>query len=311
MPEIKALIYREMPATWDPQFRGRFYARWGRENAIILARTGRVQYPEYHQLLSIKAAFGGEETYLVDRRRVTVDDDTFLVLNGGRRYGSLIESGRPMTSFSIFFEPRLAGNVLRTLQQPVELLLENHEDEASGTVEFAEVVRPHDRSVTPVLKYIRSVIAKGEVDDVWVEEQLGFLLQRMLRLHYRTQDVLERIPSLKRATRRELLRRAGLGFDYIHAHYRDPIGLREIASAARMSRFHFLRTFQAVYGTTPFGCLNGKRTQAAIRLLRTSGWSMLSIAHHVGFGSRTTLFRQVRAMTGLSPAQIRAQSVET
>jgi hypothetical protein len=32
-------VYREMPAIWDPAFRKSFYQRWGRESAIICARS--------------------------------------------------------------------------------------------------------------------------------------------------------------------------------------------------------------------------------------------------------------------------------
>jgi AraC-like DNA-binding protein len=85
-----------MPAVWDPQFSVKFYARWGRESAVISARTSRIEYREYRQVLSIKAAFGGSETYYIDGRRKVVDDDTFLILNADRCYASAIASIRPV-----------------------------------------------------------------------------------------------------------------------------------------------------------------------------------------------------------------------
>src|SRR5260370_30761072 len=75
------MIYRAMPAVWDPQFRSSFYERWGRESAVISARARRAEDAEFTQLLSIKAAIGAAEDYLLDRPRMTGDDDTFAILH--------------------------------------------------------------------------------------------------------------------------------------------------------------------------------------------------------------------------------------
>jgi len=66
----------------------------------------------------------------------------------------------------------------------------------------------------------------------------------MLRLERRQRRARELIPSTKPATRRELYRRIGLGRD-VHPHaFREPIGLKDVARAAHLSPFHFLRDFQ-------------------------------------------------------------------
>jgi hypothetical protein len=93
------VIYREMPPVWDPSFRTNFYARWGQENAVISATTRRAEYADFEQLLSIKAVIGGVEEYFVDGRRIAVDDDTYLILNAGRLYGSRIHALRPVHHF--------------------------------------------------------------------------------------------------------------------------------------------------------------------------------------------------------------------
>jgi len=38
---------------------------------------------------------------------------------------------------------------------------------------------------------------------------------------------------------------------FIHTHFREPIGLKDVARAAHLSPFHFLRTFKALHGVTP------------------------------------------------------------
>jgi AraC-like DNA-binding protein len=290
------MIYRQMPALGDPLFREWFYGRWGRENAVISATARRAEYPAFTQLLSVKMATGGSEDYFVDNRRIRVDDDTYLILNHGRRYGSLIDAAQPVRSFSVFFHSEVAHGVRDALSRTPEAQLGDPAiDPAAQPPEFDERLREHDVAVTPVLRHIQLVIDAGGGGDDWLEEQLHFLMGRLLRVEGRRQGTHELIASAKPATRRELLRRIGLGTTFIHTHYCEAIGLAEIARAALLSPYYFLRTFKAVYGITPSTYLNRKRTTAALRLLAHTNWTLTEVAEQVGFGSRTTLFRHLRA----------------
>jgi AraC family transcriptional regulator len=299
------MIFREMPPTWDPAFRPGFYARWGKESSVISALARRVEYPPYAQLLSIKMASGGEEHYFVDDRRLVVDDDTFLILNAGRKYGSLIEALGPTHSFSIFFRTGLAEEVLDSLQRSTDSLLSDPAIRSTGTVEFGEHLREHDRVVTPVLRFIRSAVDSGTSEPGWLEEQLHFLVGRMLKTEHARQRLQELVPAAKAATRYEVMRRLDRAVTFIHCRYREPISLQHMAAAAHMSPYHFLRTFHAVRGMTPSHFLNRKRTQMAVRLIRSTRWTLTEIAEHVGFGSRTTLFRGLKTHAGVPVGDLR------
>ncbi len=297
------MIYRQMPATWDPQFRTRFYRTWGRESAIIAASTSAVEYPDYRQLLSVKAAAGGDEEYFIDGRRIAVCDDTFLILNANRTYASRVQAYSPVLSFSIFFRPGLLEDVLSAENQPTASRLESPSESRTPGFEFAERLHAHDRTVSPVLRHIYNNVAGGLTNELWYEEQLHFLLQRMVRLHRRDRAREEQISAARPATRKEIFRRLGLGVTFMHSNYRQSLDLDAIASASFLSRFHFLRTFKEVFRITPSVYLSRYRTGVAARLLATTSLSHTAIAHSVGFGSRTTLYRHLRIAktTALSP----------
>ena len=300
------MILREMPPTWDARFRPRFYARWGRENCIISAHTRRAEYPLFEQRLSVKMAVGGSEDYLVDERRVAVDDDSWLVLNDGRRYASRLHAARPVHSFSIFFRPGMAEEVLQAIAAPTARLLEEPQPRAGAPVVFSEHLRRHDRRVTPVLRYIARQVDRGTDDALWYEEQLAFLMERLLCAHHADLERIEAVPAGRPATRRELYRRVQLGADYIETNFRAQLALATIARAACLSPFHFLRVFRAVHGSTPGQFLQAKRLQVAERLLRESELGIDDITELAGFGSRSTLFRQLRQRRGLSASALRA-----
>jgi AraC family transcriptional regulator len=298
------VILREMPAIWDECFRRWFYTRWGRENCIILALTQAAEYPLYTQRLSLKAAWGGCEDYYIDGRRVTVDDDTFMILNDGRTYGSRIKNPLPVKTFSIFFRPGMAEEVARTLLAPPERLLELAA-ESRMSPQFSEHVRRHDRVITPILRFIRHHIEEGIDDEQWYEEQLYFLLTRMSAIHIRDGMAARLIPARRASTRRELYRRVGLAVDFINTHYAEAINLNRIAAAASLSPYHCLRIFKSVHGQTPTSYLNEKRMQVAQRLLLDRERPLEVIAAELGFQSRTTLFRHMKSALGAAPSHFR------
>lgn len=92
----------------------------------------------------------------------------------------------------------------------------------------------------------------------------------------------------------------------IEAEGDAPLSLAECAAEAAMSRFHFLRTFQAVVGLTPHQYLLTMRLRrAAVRLKRSTD-SVAAIAYDAGFGDLSTFNRRFRRVTGRSPTAYRA-----
>jgi len=118
------------------------------------------------------------------------------------------------------------------------------------------------------------------VQDAWAEEQA---LRRRA----------DRIECVKAATREQLLRRLLLAADFIASRHDEPISLDEMARAASLSRFHFVRLFNLVHGETPHAYLRRKRTAVARRHLAV-GSACSEAASRAGFGSRSSLFRNLR-----------------
>jgi hypothetical protein len=102
---------------YNKAFREAFYSQWGKGNWIVCGWAHRAEYTRFRQNLSFKTVSDGTERYLVDGRRITVTDNTYLVLNEGREYSSILESPRRAFSFSIFVRPGLAGEVAHAAPQ--------------------------------------------------------------------------------------------------------------------------------------------------------------------------------------------------
>ena len=284
MPDFRRLA----PAPENDAYRRGFYRRWGLENCIVRGTGRNAEYTQFRQRLSIKVARGGRERYFIDGRSIAVDDDCFLILNDNRTYGSRFESDVDIQSFSIFFRPGLAEEVFGALSTPVDGI------GAPRAVEFAESLQPHNALVSPMLRYIEHAVTSGVEDGDWYEEQLHFLLERMLAHQRRVAADLQKLTALKTATRIEIHRRLGLAVDLVHAAYETGIGLAEMAEAACLSKFHFLRLFTGLHGITPHAYLQRKRAQAARRLLDATSLTAAQVARRTGFLSRSTMVRQLK-----------------
>jgi AraC-like DNA-binding protein len=103
----------------------------------------------------------------------------------------------------------------------------------------------------------------------------------------------EQLGCVKPATREGLLRRILTASDFIASHFDEPICLAEMARAASLSRFHFVRLFRLLHGETPHAFLLRKRTTVARRRL-AEGDGPGEAASRAGFGSRSTMFRNLR-----------------
>jgi AraC-like DNA-binding protein len=274
-------------------------------SCIVLARGRALETAMAPRPLTIATVRGGVETYSSGRRKMAVNDDTFLILNEGKPHSSVLRAEADVETFRILFRADLVDDVLGALVQPTDRLLERESPQAGFSFEFSEGLQPHDRLVSPVLKYIRQHALTGSDDSLWFDEQIGYLLERMLMTHRAVVRKVQALPCARMETRRELHRRVSLAVDHIEACFDQPLSLDSLAKVACLSKFHFQRAFCALLGLTPRDYLQRKRALAAKRLLATTELSASEIALRVGYASRTSLTKQVRRWTGAAPGQLR------
>jgi AraC-like DNA-binding protein len=94
--------------------------------------------------------------------------------------------------------------------------------------------------------------------------------------------------------------------DLVDARYRDPLDVKELARAAKLSPAHFSREFRREFGQSPHRYLQLRRLERAAALLRHTDRSVADICFTVGLrsvGSFTTSFTR---MFGMTPTQYRA-----
>jgi len=100
-------------------------------------------------------------------------------------------------------------------------------------------------------------------------------------------------------------RRISATLRFIESHFSEPLRLPQLASAAGMSDFHFLRTFRQVTGLTPHQYLLRTRLREAALLLAAQSERVLDIAAACGFDDLSNFNHAFRAEFGVNPRSYR------
>ncbi|WP_162914097.1 helix-turn-helix transcriptional regulator [Taklimakanibacter lacteus] len=100
-------------------------------------------------------------------------------------------------------------------------------------------------------------------------------------------------------------RRTGDVVRHIEDNADQPLSLAGLASAAGMSKYHFLRSFRRVLGVTPYQLILNIRMRRAALALRTTSTRISAIAYEAGFGDLSTFNARFREMAGMTPQAFR------
>lgn len=95
--------------------------------------------------------------------------------------------------------------------------------------------------------------------------------------------------------------------DLMASSFGDPLTVDELAQAAGLPRFVFLRRFRAQVGTSPYRALTELRLEHSAELLRTSSASILEVCLSCGFGDPSRFARMFRQRYGCTPRRFRSE----
>ena len=93
--------------------------------------------------------------------------------------------------------------------------------------------------------------------------------------------------------------------DHIDRHYASALDLDQIAAVAGVSKFHFVRAFEATYRETPIRYLTRRRIERAQDLLRAANLTITEVCMLVGFSSLGSFSTRFTAIVGESPTAYR------
>jgi AraC-like DNA-binding protein len=93
--------------------------------------------------------------------------------------------------------------------------------------------------------------------------------------------------------------------DHADRNYQATLDLDQLAQVACVSKFHFIRCFEATYGETPMRYLTRRRIERAQDLLRSANLTVTEVCMLVGFTSLGSFSARFSQLVGESPTAYR------
>jgi AraC family transcriptional regulator len=93
--------------------------------------------------------------------------------------------------------------------------------------------------------------------------------------------------------------------ELLHAHYREPLSLADLAQATGRHPVYLATAFRRTYGETVGDCIRRLRIEHASRALTQSDAALADVALDAGFANQSHFTRAFKRATGTTPAEYR------
>jgi AraC-like DNA-binding protein len=206
-----------------------------------------------------------------------LSEGSLLLVEAGRCFACSHRHGEGDRCLSFHYEPQVFERIAH---------------DAGVAPRFARNRLPPLRPLASLTARARLALAKSDA----VEEVAIELAGAALGLAGRTRHATSATQHHGRLT--EVLR-------HMAAHSAAPHTTSGLAQMARLSPYHFLRTFRTVTGVTPHQWLLRARLRDAAEQLATTKTPVTNVALDVGFDDLSNFTRSFRAEFGASPRQYR------
>jgi AraC family transcriptional regulator len=251
----------------------------------IVCRAGSSDRPfeERHDGFSISAVVAGSFTYRSDAGEGLLYPGALLMGNSGRCFecGHAHSAGDRCISLNVHEDQ--FGEIAATAA-------------SSSGFRFPALSLPPLPKVLPVVAHMEALAFTGS--SLRCEELAMGIVERVIAA-FAGDRRLRSAPTWRETKRVVAVIRL------VEADPSRALELGELAAAAAMSKYHFLRVFRSVMGVTPHQYLIGVRLRRAARALSSSRRPVLDIALDSGFGDLSTFNKTFRATFGLTPTRYR------
>lgn len=269
-------------------------------NKVVVSKLRQYAKSQIADAYSVKAVWAGQEHYRINGQSFTVGEGQFLVVNPGDEVEVAIESAKAdwTTGTCLYVHPDMMDQVLN----PDPLV-----DDRSATAAplFQQVAMWQNSTLAPFITKARQAAWHQEA----ISDVFYFSLAEVLQAYDAgTKKQINRIKAAKKTTREELYRRLACGKVFIEDRFRESITLSDMAQAACMSEYHFVRSFKQVYQQSPYQFMLSMRLQWSMQQLKNDQSSIQMIAWQAGFSDLASFSKHFKRRFGVAPSQLRPRS---
>lgn len=282
------------------------YSGW--PNVVLNTRSTGAERTGIVSPFSIFLNVEGQSHVKVAGKEVILSEDNYCIVNPGEEYSLIIPEGQATETFNIHIGEAIQHEVSGFMNSERSKLLDNPFDsvyEAQNLPLKSNWKEPFiQEQLNRLMAYYAGQNAVPLEDDREYE-LLSELVVLLTRQSSSNQLESNRLESLKRSTRLELVNRIQMAIDFMQVNYRETVNLDVLGQVCYLSKYHFLRTFKEVCQCTPTQYMARLRLKKATELLQQTDQPVAEIATYLGFSETASFSRFFRQMSGFSPKHYR------
>lgn len=240
-------------------------------------------FEERHEEAGIALVVAGSFQYRSAAGSALLYPGAFLLGNPGACFTCGHEHGTGDRCIAFHFAPALFAEIAATAA-------------GSSRFRFPAAMLPASRGLA--LPLIESRTRSRGADRLAMEEWAMRLAEKVL-------GIVAGAAAMTSEPSARDLRRISNVLRHSEEHFDQPLDLAALAEVARMSRYHFLRTFRRALSLTPYQFVLSLRMRQAAERLCTTAAPVSEIAFDAGFGDLSTFNGRFRDMFGMSPGAFR------
>jgi AraC family transcriptional regulator len=255
---------------------------------------------------SIRYVVEGVEHYKINGHGYSVGKGQYLLANNYAEGNVEIDGKQTATGVCIGLMANLVSEALASYCRPDTPVPDIELDKFFNTPNFLESqYNAAETRVGALLRHVSSRLNANPFQTHQFTDEFYFhIAEEIVQDYIPVYRQLQRVPSLKQATKTDLLRRLQRGKMYMENHFLVSPGILSIAREAGISEFHFFRLFKAVYGATPYQYLLELRLRHARQLLESGKTTVSGAAYESGFADVYCLSRAFKKYYGIPPSQL-------
>ncbi len=242
-------------------------------------------FEERHAAVTVAVVVEGTFQYRVGKTPVTLTPGSVILGSIGQDFVCSHEHGRGDRCVAIDFTPQAMEDIART----------------TG----AREARFHHATLPGNARHVaaaRMLLGAGDAVPPSAEEVARALAADILR----SQSERPRAPQPVTWAEQ---RRAVAVCRLMDERAAEPLSLGELAAHARLSPFHFLRSFKRALGVTPHQYLIQTRLGRAAALLLDTDRPVTDVAYEAGFADLANFNRSFRQTLGCTPGEMRRRKI--
>jgi AraC-like DNA-binding protein len=258
---------------------------------LIQSRIKRPDYgdkPHAHKYLSIIYIVSGHGTLERDGCSRNLNPDNIVMLNKGSMHTLTDKAGKPMTVFSMYFDPETAG-----IDRNIVDYVFSSEEPLNLPVYYAELVR----------RNIRQMLYEQSGRPPGCKMAICQLFNLTLLCVYRAKLIISKNADLH--SNADSNTRVMAALEHISISSHEQFSLGDAARLAKVSQRQFTNICRKLTGTSFIKYLNRKRCEKARQLIVSTEMSVASIAFETGYEDISTFYRAFKSIYGTSPMKIK------